>query len=36
MKLKSIKEVDVKDKIVFLRADLDVPIENGKMLMIQD
>lgn len=29
MKLKSIKEAEVKDKIVFLRADLDVPILNA-------
>ena len=29
MKLKSIKDADVKNKIVFLRADLDVPISNG-------
>lgn len=31
MKLKSIKEVNVKGKIVFLRADLDVPVEKSKI-----
>jgi len=28
-KLRSVKDVDVKNKIVFLRADLDVPIQQS-------
>ena len=29
--LRSIKDADVKNKTVFLRADLDIPLENGKI-----
>lgn len=32
--LRSIKQADVKDKIVFLRADLDIPLNNG--LIVDD
>lgn len=30
--MKSIREADVSGKTIFLRADLDVPVENGKVL----
>ena len=30
--LKSVKDANVKNKTVFLRADLDVPIKSGEIL----